>query len=292
MTALGMSPRLSGLRVVGAATRFATAPGWGRRIGAIGVLLIVVVAIFAPLLAPYGPTQQNLLIGAQAPSLRHWFGTDELGQDVFSRVLFAARVDLAIGAVGVSVSLVFGTMLGLFSGYFGGWFDQFVGRVVDVFTAFPFIVLVIAIVAMLGPGLRNLFIAIVAVSWVPYVRIIRGQVLSVKHREYVLAARALGYSDVRIVLRHILPNVIPAVIVFAMSDFVLDILAGAALGFFGLGVQPPTPEWGVMIADGRDYIITQPWIVFFPGLAIVVTGFFFSLLGDGIADYIRRLDRG
>jgi peptide/nickel transport system permease protein len=290
MSVIGMAlPRPS--RGVRAVMRFAIAPGWGRRIGFAGVAVIALLAIFAPLLTPYSPTQQDLALGPQGPTWQHLFGTDQLGQDIFTRVLFAGRVDLEIGLIGVSIPLAMGTVIGLFAGYYGRWLDLIIGRIIDVFTAFPFLVLVIAIVAMLGPGLRNLYIAIAVVSWVAYARIIRGQTLTAKHREYVLAARALGYSNARIMFRHILPNVIAPAIVFSMSDFVLDILAGAALGFFGLGVQPPNAEWGVMIADGRDFIMTSPWMVIFPGIAIVVTGFFFSLLGDGVADYIRRVDR-
>jgi peptide/nickel transport system permease protein len=279
-------------RSIRAVMRFAGAPGWGRRVGAGGVVTIALLAILAPLLTPYSPTQQNLALGPQGPTWHHLFGTDQLGQDILTRVLFAARVDLQIGAIGVAVSIVLGTVIGLAAGYYGRWLDLAIGRIIDVFMAFPFLVLVIAIVAMLGPGLRNLYIAIIAVSWVAYARIVRGQTLSAKNREYVLAARALGYSNARIMFRHVLPNVIAPAVVFAMSDFVLDILAGAALGFFGLGVQAPRAEWGVMIAEGRDFIVTEPWMVIFPGLAIVVTGFFFSLLGDGVADYIRRVDRG
>ena len=274
-----------------AAWRFASSPGWSRRIGIAGVLLIVLIAVLAPVIAPYGPNQQDLQAPLQAPSWQHLFGTDQLGRDVFSRVLFASRTDLEIGIVGVTIPLVIGTTIGLLAGYYGGWLDLVTGRVIDVFVAFPFLVLVIAIVAMLGPGLRNLYIAIILVSWVAYARIIRGETLSGKRREYVVSARGLGYSGPRIMFRHLLPNVIAPAIVFSMSDFVLDILAGASLGFFGLGVQPPQPEWGVMIAQGQDFITTATWLVFFPGLAIIIVGFFFSLLGDGLADYIRRVDR-
>jgi peptide/nickel transport system permease protein len=274
------------------AIRFLLAPGWGRRIGFAGILVIVALALLAPLIAPYSPTHQDLAMILHAPTWQHPFGTDELGQDILSRVLAAGRVDLSIGAVGVSVAIVVGTPIGLMAGYYGGWLDVVVGRIIDVFTAFPFLVLVIAIVAMLGPGLRNLYIAIALVSWVAYARIVRGQTLSAKNKEYVLAARALGYSNARIMFRHLLPNVIAPAIVFSMSDFVLDMLAGASLGFFGLGVQPPGAEWGAMIADGRNYTLSAPWMVLFPGLAIIVTGLFFSLAGDGIADYIRRVDGG
>jgi peptide/nickel transport system permease protein len=289
---VGRIPLREAARRGGIATRVVRAPGWGRRIGFAGIFVIVAVALLAPVIEPYSPTHQDLTMILHSPTWQHPFGTDELGQDILSRVLASARVDLSIGAVGVSVAIVVGTFIGLMAGYYGRWLDIVVGRVVDVFTAFPFLVLVIAIVAMLGPGLRNLYIAIALVSWVAYARIVRGQTLSAKNKEYVLAARALGYSDARIMFRHLLPNVIAPAIVFSMSDFVLDMLAGASLGFFGLGVQPPGAEWGAMIADGRNYMLSAPWMVIFPGLAIIVTGLFFSLAGDGIADYIRRVDGG
>jgi peptide/nickel transport system permease protein len=271
-------------------SRLVTAPGWERRIGIAGILIIALLALFAPLVARHDPTALDLTSALQSPSAAHPFGTDAYGRDIFARVLFAARIDLQIGLIGVAIPLVCGTVIGLVAGFYGGVIDAVIGRVIDVVMAFPFLVLVIAIVAMLGPGLINFFIAVSLVSWVSYARIIRGEVLSARGREYVLAARMLGYTDRRIMVRHLLPNVIPAVFVFAISDVVLDILTGASLGFFGLGVQPPTPEWGVMIADGRDFITTAWWMVTFPGLAIIVTGLFFSLLGDGLADAVRRID--
>jgi peptide/nickel transport system permease protein len=267
-----------------------TAVGWERRIGIVGIAAIVLLAIFAPLVTHFDPTAIDPVSALQSPSLAHPFGTDMYGRDVLARVLFGARIDLQIGIIGVAIPLVCGTAIGLVAGFYGGWIDAVIGRVIDVVVAFPFLILVIAIVAMLGPGLLNFYIAVSLVSWVAYARIIRAEVLSARGREYVLAARMLGYSDTRIMFRHLLPNVVPAVFVFAMSDVVLDILTGASLGFFGLGVQPPTPEWGVMIADGRDFITTAWWMVAFPGLAIIVTGFFFSLLGDGLADFVRRFD--
>lgn len=270
--------------------RLITLPGWERRVGIAGILIVALLAIAAPLLTPYDPTALDLTHALQPPSLAHPFGTDPFGRDIFSRVLYGARIDLQIGIIGVTIPLVCGTAIGLFSGFYGGWIDAVIGRVIDVVVAFPFLVLVIAIVAMLGPGLVSFYIAVSLVSWVAYARIIRGEVLSARGREYVMAARMLGYSNARIMFRHLLPNVVPAVFVFAMSDVVLDILTGASLGFFGLGVQAPTPEWGVMIADGRDFITTAWWMVAFPGLAIVVVGLFFSLVGDGLADVIRRID--
>jgi len=287
MTVLAPAARVPGLRF---AWHFVIDPGWPRRIGVAGVLLIALAAVFAPLLTPYDPAAIDSATGLKPPSSMHPFGTDQLGRDVLSRVLFAARIDLQIGLIGVAIPLVAGVVIGLLAGYLGGWTDALIGRLVDIVTAFPFLVLVIAIVAMLGPGLVNFYIAVSLVSWVAYARIVRGETLVAKNREYVLAARALGYRDARIMYRHILPNVIAPAFVFGMSDFVLDILAGASLGFFGLGVQPPTPEWGVMIAEGRNLMLTAPWVIVFPGLAIIAVGFFFSLVGDGLADLIRRVD--
>jgi peptide/nickel transport system permease protein len=287
MTVLARSAPGRGL---GLAWRFAAAPDWSRRVGLLGLAVIAIAAVAAPLITPYDPTALDTGLGLQPPSAAHLFGTDQLGRDVFTRVLYGARIDLQIGFVGVAIPLVIGVIAGLVSGYYGGWLDAVVGRVIDVVIAFPFLVLVIAIVAMLGPGLVNFYIAVSLVSWVAYARIVRGETLSAKQREYVLAARALGYRDGRIMFRHLLPNVVAPAFVFAMSDFVLDILAGASLGFFGLGVPTPTPEWGVMIAEGRNLIITAPWVVVFPGLAIIVVGFFASLIGDGLADAIRRVD--
>ncbi|HET7264197.1 MAG TPA: ABC transporter permease [bacterium] len=266
------------------------APGsWSLRIGLVGISAIGALAWLAPLIAPYDPTALGLSAALTPPNTAHWFGTDQLGRDILTRVLYAGRIDLQIGTIGVIIPLIMGVVIGLFAGYYAGWPDAVLGRVIDVVTAFPFLVLVLAIVAMLGPGLRNFYIAISLVSWVAYARIVRGESLGTRGRGYILAAKSLGYSDLRIMFRHLLPNVIVPALVFGMSDFVLDILAGASLGFFGLGVQPPTPEWGVMIAEGRNFIITAPWVVIFPGVAIIVTSFFVSLVGDSVSDIVRRV---
>ena len=265
---------------------------WSMRIGLAGILLIALAALLAPLIMPYDPIKLNLAEGLRPPSLAHPFGTDQLGRDLLTRIVYGARIDLQIGAIGVAVPLVIGTVMGLLAAYLGGWVDAAIGRLIDIVIAFPFIVLVIAIVAMLGPGLINLYIAISLVSWVLYARIVRGEVLALRDREFVLAARSLGYRDVRIMFRHILPNAVAPAFIFAMSDFVLDLQLGATLSFFGMGVRPPTPEWGLMIAESRIFIFTAPWTVLFPGLAIVVVSFFVSLIGDGLADRVRGLDRG
>jgi peptide/nickel transport system permease protein len=260
-----------------------------RRVGLLGIAAIALCAIFAPVLSAYDPLALSSA-GFQAPGNSHLLGTDQLGRDVLARILFGARIDLQIGLIGMLIPFVLGTIVGLVAGYTGGWVDSVISRVIDVFVAFPHLVLVIAIVAMLGPGLINFYIAVTVVSWTAYARIIRGETLSIRGREYVLAAQTLGYSRARIIARHVLPNVIAPAIVFAMSDVVLNILAGASLGFFGLGVPQPTPEWGEMIAEGRGFLLTAPWVAIFPGLAIIITGFFFSLLGDGLADAVRHVE--
>jgi len=271
---------------------FLAGTGWSMRVGLGGIALLALAAALAPLILPYDPTRLDLAGGLQAPSLAHWFGTDQLGRDVLTRVIYGARIDLQIGAIGVAVPLAIGLVLGLLAAYLGGWVDALIGRLIDIVIAFPFLVLVIAIVAMLGPGLINLYIAISLVSWVLYARIVRGEVLALRSREYVLAARSLGFGNGRIMFRHILPNAIAPAFVFAMSDFVLDVQLGATLSFFGLGVQAPTPEWGLMIAESRNLMFTAPWTVLFPGLAIIVVSFFVSLIGDGLADQVRGVDRG
>ena len=264
---------------------------WTQRIGVLGFLAFVLAAIFAPLLAPYDPIKLDASMGLRPPSLAHPFGTDQLGRDVLTRVIYAARIDLQIGLIGVTIPLVIGTFVGLIAGYVGGWTDTVISRVIDVVIAFPFLVLVIAIVAMLGPGLINLYIAVSLVSWVLYARIVRGESLALKRREYVVAAHGLGFGNGRVMFRHILPNALAPALVFGMSDFVLDVQLGATLSFFGLGVQAPTPEWGLMIAESRNFILTAPWVVIFPGLAIVALSFFVSLIGDAMADAVRAIDR-
>jgi peptide/nickel transport system permease protein len=265
---------------------------WPLLIGATMLALIVAVCLAAPLLTPYDPVAQDILNQGLPPfSPGHLLGTDApYGRDILSRLLYGGRVDLLIGFAGTGVTIIVGMLIGLVSGYFGGKLDAVLMRIVDVFFAFPFFVLVLAIVAALGAGLLNLFIAIWAVSWVSYARIIRGGTLVAKQQEYVLAARALGYSDARIMLRHILPNVFSSALIFAMVDAVGNILLGAALGYLGLGVPEPSPEWGTMIFDGQNYMTTAWWVPTIPGLAIVVVGVALSLLGDGLADVLRPND--
>jgi len=259
----------------------------------LALLAIAILAItFAPLLTSAAPNQIDVL-NPLAPPLTpgHFLGTDQFGRDEWSRILYGGRIDLAIAFGATSVTLVGGTIIGLVAGYFGGKIDNVLMRIVDLFFAFPFLVLIIAIIAMLGPSLLNIFLAIWITSWVAYARIMRAQVIVAKKQQYVLAARALGYSRTRVMLRHILPNTASAVIIFSMVDAIGNIALAAALGFLGLGVQPPTPEWGTMISDGQNYITTAWWLTLFPGLAIVFVGVAFSLIGDGLADVLRPGDR-
>jgi peptide/nickel transport system permease protein len=261
-------------------------------IGLVLLAIAILAVTFAPLLTSAPPNQIDVL-NPLAPPLTpgHVLGTDQFGRDLFSRILYGGRIDLAIAFGATSVTLVGGTIIGLVAGYSGGKIDNVLMRIVDLFFAFPFLVLIIAIIAMLGPSLFNIFLAIWITSWVAYARIMRAQVIVAKKQQYVLAARALGYSRTRVMLRHILPNTASAVIIFSMVDAIGNIILAASLGFLGLGVQPPTPEWGTMISDGQNYITTAWWLTLFPGLAIVFVGVAFSLIGDGLADVLRPGDR-
>jgi peptide/nickel transport system permease protein len=252
----------------------------------IGV--IVAMALAAPLITKYDPTQQDLLHSLAKPGENgHLLGTDDLGRDVWSRLVYGARTDLRVAFLAVLLPFIIGTTLGLLAGYFAGWTDTIVNWLVSVVVAFPFYVLIIAIVFAIGPGSRGIYIAITIVGWVSYTRIIRAEVFSHKRREYVLAARAGGLSTPRILVRHMLPNVVTQAIVFACSDIVLDLVAIVTLGYLGLGVQPPTPDWGRMMADGQTYITTRWELVTFPGIAVVITAAGLALIADGLADLLR-----
>jgi peptide/nickel transport system permease protein len=268
--------------------------GRGRVTLAAGLVILgtmIVASLAAPLITSYKPDAIDPLHPLLHPlSPGHVLGTDSFGRDIFSRILYGGRIDLLIAFGATSVTAVVGTVIGLTSGYSGGWVDTVIMRIVDLFFAFPFFVLVIAIVAMLGPSIFNMFVAIWLTSWISYARITRGHTLVAKRQEYTLAARALGYRNRRVVLRHILPNVVSYVIIFAMVDAVGNIVLGSSLGFLGLGAQPPSPEWGVMISDGQNYLLTAWWLSTFPGIAIILVGVGFSLIGDGLADILRPGD--
>jgi peptide/nickel transport system permease protein len=248
------------------------------------ITLIALAAIFAPLIAPYDPNAQDLLASFESPSWQHLMGTDNLGRDVFSRVVYAGRVDLQIGLITTYVPLVTGMLVGVVAGYFSGWTDTVLMRLVDVVIAFPFLVLVIAVLAIIGPGLTGLYIAVLAVGWSIYARLTRGEMLVLREQQFILASEALGFTRRRIIFHHALPNLLRPNLIFSMADFVLNILLAASLSFLGLGVQPPTPEWGAMVADGQNYLLNAWWITTLPGLVIVFVGVGLSLIGDGLAE--------
>jgi len=256
-------------------------------IGSVMLGTVIAAALLAPILTPYDPTKTDLENSLQAPSAAHPLGTDNFGRDILARLLYGARVDLQIGAVPTVITLILGVVIGTAAGFYGRAIDGVLMRVVDISMSFPFYVLVIAIVAMLGPGLRNMYVAMVLTGWVAYARVIRGEILVAKTLEYIQAARALGASDLRVIRGHLLPNVMTVAVIFAMSDVVLNILLGGALSFLGLGVQPPTPEWGLMITEGRDFLLTFPSMVIFPGIALLWVGIAFNLIGDGLTDRLR-----
>lgn len=261
-------------------------------IGLALVLFVVFSALLAPWIAPYEPNEQDLLNRLEPPSAEHPMGTDQLGRDMFSRLLYGARISLQVALVVVAITLVIGTLVGVVAGYSGGWVDEALMRIVDILLAFPGILLALVIAGILGPSLTNIMIALAVVGWTQYARIIRGSVLSIKEKEFIEAARLMNVSRARIIMRHVLPNVITPVVVLATMDMAYVILGTAGLSFLGLGAQPPTPEWGAMLSEGRNFIQTAWWIVNFPGLVIMITVLGFNLLGDGLRDVLDPRDLG
>jgi peptide/nickel transport system permease protein len=255
--------------------------------GLIIMAIVLIAAAAAPLITFYNPIGQNLTDALQGPSAAHWLGTDQFGRDTWTRLVYGARVDLRIAFIAVLFPFVLGTVLGAIAAYFGGWFDLVIMRLVDVVVAFPFFVLLIALVFVLGPGARSIYIAITVVGWVSYCRIVRAEILVAKRQEYVLAAQSAGLSNTRIMGRHLMPNVISQAIIYGMSDIVQDILAIVTLGYFGLGIPPPTAEWGSMINGGQNFLTTHWELTTIPGLAVILVGLGLSLIGDGLADLLR-----
>ena len=253
--------------------------------GLILFTVVVIAAIAAPLLTPYDPIAQKLDEAFRPPfSPNHPLGTDNFGRDMWSRIVYGTRLDLQIALISVVFPFVFGSAVGIATGFLGGRLDVFFMRIVDVLMAFPLLILVVAIMTVLGPGLINLYIAFGVVGWIAYARITRGETLATRNLEYVQAARIIGCSTNRIMYRHILPNVISPGLIYVFTGMVIAVLTGATLSYLGLGPQPPTPEWGAMIAAGRQFLLQAPWITSLPGVALLVLGVSLSLIGDGLAD--------
>ncbi|QKD02468.1 ABC transporter permease [Mesorhizobium loti] len=260
----------------------------GTLVGAVIVLgASLAMAFFPSLFAPYDPTAFDYNAIMHGPSWAHPFGTDNFGRDMLSRVIHAYRIDMQIAVFATIGPFLFGTIVGAMVGYVGGWVEAVFGRVVDAVITFPFLVLVIAIVSVLGPGLRNMYIAVGVVDWVFYARLVSAEVKIQRRLDYADAARGMGYGHTRIIFRHLLPNAITPAVVYLMTDMALAILLGSSLGYLGLGAQPPAAEWGVLIADGKNFMTTAWWVSVFPGIAIVITGLGFSLAGDALADLLR-----
>lgn len=270
-------------------------PPWARQsafiVGLAIVAIFLVISFFPHWFTGYDPIAIDATARLKGPSAAHPFGTDNFGRDIFARVLYGARLDLYMGVLGTLIPFVVGVSLGLVAGYYGGFADSLLMRIIDVLMALPFTILVIVIMTILGQGLQNVYIALWMVGWMAYARLVRGEVLVLKNSEFIQSAVISGYSDARVLLRHLLPNVISAAVVFAASDVVLCMLTGASMSYLGMGVQLPTPEWGAILNEGRGYISRAWWITFFPGLFMAVTGVGFSLLGDGLTDFLRAKGR-
>lgn len=253
-------------------------------VGAGIVVFFILFGLLSSVIAPEGYNNQVLADRLQPPSAEHWLGTDDFGRDIFTRIMYGARISLYVGFFAVMGATVVGTLLGILAGYYGRWVDVLISRVFDIMLAFPSILLAIAIVAILGPSLQNALIAIAIINVPTFGRLVRSRVLSIKEEEYVMSAKAIGMKDGRILLHHVLPNSLAPIIVQASLGIATAIIEAAALGFLGLGAQAPQPEWGKMLADAKNYIQDAPWTVFFPGLAIMLTVLGFNLLGDGLRD--------
>ncbi len=256
-------------------------------LGLVIMAVLVAIALLAPWIERYDPLKMDLANGLAPPSAAHWLGTDQLGRDIWSRLVWAARFDLAVGFLVVIIPITVGIIVGTVAGYYRGLTDTVLSRIIDVVMAFPFYVLIIALVFMVGKGVRGIFIAFALTDWVVYARTVRSTTLVVGRLDYIAAARLGGLSDRRILLRHVLPNTVTQAIVYAMSDIIIVILAVVTLGYLGLGIQPPQPDWGSMIYDGQLFITTRWYMSTIPGLCVVITGVGLSLISDGLADVLR-----
>ena len=281
----GRAPARRQVPAAGAFRRLVRTPG--TRLGLAILLLLAVAALFAPWIAPYHPTLDASVMDALTPpNERFLLGTDHAGRDVLSRLIYGARISLTVGLVVQGIAVVVGTTLGLLAGYYGGWVDEVISGLTTILQAFPGILFAMAVMAVLGPGLYNVFIALGLVGWSSIARLVRGEVLALREREFVEAAWALGASDLRILVRHILPGCSGPIIISASLGMASAILSEASLSFLGLGAQPPTPSWGSMLAQGRDYLWRAPWLTLYPGLAIFVTILALNLVGDGLRDVL------
>jgi peptide/nickel transport system permease protein len=252
--------------------------------GLIVITLLIVVALFAPVISPYTPSQQNVFERLQAPSLNHFFGTDDLGRDVFTRMVFGARISLAVGFISVFIILVIGTFLGIISGFYGGKTDYIIMRFTDIVLCFPTFFLIILVIAFIEPNIYNVMIVIGVTSWPGLARLVRAEVLSLKEREFILVSKMMAISNIKIFFVHILPNIISPLMVYSSLAIGGAILTESALSFLGLGVQPPMPSWGQILTSGKDYIYMAWWLSLFPGIAILVTVLAFNLVGEAIRD--------
>lgn len=252
------------------------------------LLLLTAAALFAPVVAPYDPLGQNLDQDLIPRSSEHWLGTDKLGRDILSRIIYGGRISLLVGITTVALSLAIGIVIGSLSGYFGGWIDQMLMRLVDILMAFPGILLAIAFTAVLGPGLDHVILALCLIGWTSYARLVRGEILSLRERDFIQAARSLGCRPKRIILRHLLPNLLPPLLIQSTFGLAAAIVAEGSLSFLGLGVEPPTPSWGAMLNDGRQFLLVAPHLTTYPGLGLMITVLALNLIGDALQD---RLDR-
>jgi len=252
--------------------------------GAFVVIALLLIAVSAPLIAPYGPNEINAWDVLSPPSLKHWFGTDELGRDVLSRIIYGARISLLVGFVAAGIAVLIGSVLGLIAGYYGGWVDNLLMRIVDIMFCFPTFFLILAVITFLRPSIWYIMIIIGLTGWMGVARLVRAETLTIREMDYILAARCIGCSDRRIIFRHILPNAVSPALVAATLGVAGAILTESALSFLGIGVLPPTPSWGNILTSGKDYIEFAWWLSLFPGLSILVTVLAYNLLGEGIRD--------
>jgi len=258
----------------------------GVLVGGSIVLFFIILAIFAPIIAPYDPQDADLMRSLEPPQKNYLFGTDVQGRDILSRIIYGSRVSLSVGIVVQAISLTIGIILGLLSGFYGGFIDDIISSIMNIMFSFPSLLFAIAIMAVLGPSLYNIFLALGIINWPTVARLVRGETLSLKKRDFVEASRALGVNNISIIFKHILPNCLGPIIVVATLGIADAILTEATLSFLGLGIQPPTPSWGSMLSRGREYIWSSPHLIIFPGLAILITVLGFNLLGDGLRDIL------